>query len=160
MQTIKEVLLLFLAAAAVGFGFNAVRSKPLPLSYGKAMPNTPASKDSPATQPPSISLQELRDAPAGSICFIDARTSLFFAGGHIPHAVSLPRKEFASAFARVEGTLRKDTSRRLVVYCSDVDCDDARAVARELLRAGLKSVFVFNGGWKQWHEAGLPEEKS
>ena len=56
-----------------------------------------------AAQPPSISLQELRDAPAESIRFIDARSSLFFAGGHIPHAVSLPRKEFASAFARVEG---------------------------------------------------------
>ena len=56
-----------------------------------------------AAQPPSISLQELRDAPAESIRFIDARSSLFFAGGHIPHAVSLPRKEFASAFARVVG---------------------------------------------------------
>jgi rhodanese-related sulfurtransferase len=155
MQTIKGVLLLFLAAAAVGFGFNAVRSKPFPLHYGEATMNTPA-----AAQPPSISLQELRDAPAESIRYIDARSSLFFAGGHIPHAISLPRKEFASAFVRVEGTLRKDTSRRLVVYCADVDCDDARAVARELLRAGLKPVLVFNGGWKQWHEAGLPEEKN
>jgi rhodanese-related sulfurtransferase len=158
MQTIKEVLLLFLAATTVGFGFNAVRSNPLPLHYGKAPANSPAG--APVAQPPSISLQELRDAPKESLLFIDARSSLFFAGGHIPHAVSLPRKEFASVFSRVEGSLRKDTSRRLVVYCADVDCDDARAVARELLRAGLKPVFVFNGGWKQWHEAGLPEEKN
>ncbi len=158
MQTMKSVLLLILAAAVVGFGFNAIRSNPLPLLYVKAPASTPAS--APFAEPPPISLQEIRDAPADSLLFIDARSPLFFASGHIPHAHNLPRKEFASAFAHIEGALRKDTSRRLIVYCSDVECDDALTIARELLRAGLKPVRIFKGGWKQWHEAGLPEEKN
>lgn len=33
-------------------------------------------------------------------------------------------------------------------------------VARDLIRAGLQQVHVFKGGWKQWQEAGLPEDRA
>lgn len=157
MQTLKGVLLLILAAIATGYGLNLVRLHPLPLRYEKPRGIIPGKERAPAVEPSAISLQELREAPKDSILFIDARTPLFFKLGHIPQAINLSRKNFASAFARVEGTLRKE-SRWLVVYCADYDCDDALGVARELIRTGFKQVHVFKGGWKEWSEAAMPEE--
>ena len=68
-------------------------------------------------------------------------------------------KGIARDFAREQATLREHPAFRLVVYCSDEDCEDALMVARDLIRAGLKQVHVFQGGWKHWQEAGLPEEQ-
>ena len=158
MQTMKGVLLLILAAIAAGFGLNLVRPHPLPLRYEKPGGMRPTKEGVPAVEPSAITLQELRDAPKDSVIFIDARTPLFFKLGHIPQAIILSRKDFSRDFARVQGTLRNRTGRRLVVYCSDDGCDDAIGVARELIRAGLKQVHVFKGGWKEWRDAALPEE--
>ena len=144
---------------AVGFGFNAVRPHPLPLRYEKPATKRAVTAEAPATEPLGMSLQELRDAPKESVVIIDARTPLFFKLGHIAGAMNVSRKDFARDFTRVEGTLRKGMARRLVVYCSDQDCDDALLVARDLIRAGLKGIHVFKGGWKEWQEAGLPEEQ-
>ncbi len=159
MQTIKAVLLLLLAAIALGFGVNAVRSHPLPMRYEKPGAKPAVAPGVTVAEPGFISLQELRDAPKESVVIIDARTPLFFKAGHIPRAINVSRKEFARDFARETATLRKGTTQRLVVYCSDEDCEDALLVARDLIRAGLQQVHVFKGGWKQWQEAGLPEEQ-
>ncbi len=113
----------------------------------------------PTGEPLVISLPELRDASKENVVIIDARSALFFKLGHIPRAINVSRKEFARDFARVEGSLWQGTTQKLVVYCSDADCEDALLVARDLIRAGLKQGHVFTGGWKQWQEAGLPEEQ-
>ena len=113
----------------------------------------------PATEPLTITLQEVHAATEGDAVIIDARSPLFFKLGHIPQAINVSRKDFPGDFARVEASLRKATGRRLVVYCDDEDCDDALTVARDLLRTGLTQVHVFKGGWKQWQEAALPEEQ-
>ena len=159
MQTIKEVLLLLFAAIALGFGVNAVRLHPLPMRYEKPGTKPIVAPGMAAAEPSSISLQELRDAPKESVVIIDARSALFFKMGHIPRAINVSRKEFARDFAREQATLREHPAFRLVVYCSDEDCEDALMVARDLIRAGLKQVHVFQGGWKHWQEAGLPEEQ-
>lgn len=159
MQTIKEVLFLLLAAIALGFGVNAVRSHPLPMRYAKPGARPAVAPGMTLAEPSTISLRELRDAPHESTLIIDARTRSFFKLGHIPRAINVSRKEFARDFAREQATLRKHPPSRLVVYCSHEDCEDALLVARDLIRAGLPQVHVFKGGWKQWQEAGLPEEQ-
>ena len=53
---------------------------------------------------------------------------------------------------------RLDHSMEAVPFVA-FDCEDALLVARDLIRAGLQQVHVFKGGWKQWQEAGLPEEQ-
>jgi 3-mercaptopyruvate sulfurtransferase SseA len=159
MQTMKRVLLLILAAIVLGFGTNSLRSHPLPLRYVKPGTRPSATTPMPTAEPLLISLQDLRDAPKESVIVIDARSALFFKLGHIPRAINVSRKEFARDFAREQAALRKRTASRLVVYCSDEDCEDALLVARDLIRAGLKQVHIFHGGWKKWQEAGLPEEQ-
>ena len=83
MQTIKAVLLLLLAAIALGFGVNAVRSHPLPMRYEKPGAKPAVAPGVTVAEPGFISLQELRDAPKESVVIIDARTPLFFKAGHI-----------------------------------------------------------------------------
>ena len=159
MQAAKGVLLLILAAVAVGVAYYRVRHNPSPPFCGQPATQLPAARTVPATEPLTITLQEVHAATEGDAVIIDARSPLFFKLGHIPRAINVSRKDFPGDFARVEASLRKATGRRLVVYCDDEDCDDALTVARDLLRAGLAQVHVFMGGWKQWQEAALPEEQ-
>jgi len=41
--------------------------------------------------------------------------------------------------------------KKVVVYCSSQSCNASREVARRLRdEAGLKDVFVLQGGWEAW----------
>ncbi len=44
----------------------------------------------------------------------------------------------------------------LVVYCSGYDCHDSRDLATRLLAAGYRTVYVFEGGYPEWRDAGYP----
>lgn len=46
----------------------------------------------------------------------------------------------------------------LVVYCNGYGCPDSRETAEKLLSAGFGRVFVYEGGFPEWKEAGLPTE--
>jgi rhodanese-related sulfurtransferase len=90
----------------------------------------------------------------GSTLFIDARPIEQFQQGHIVGARSLPLAESASAipplFREVPPT------RRLVIYCSGNGCSDSHELAARLMAAGYSSVFVYEGGFPEWQQQGLP----
>ena len=94
---------------------------------------------------------------AGAI-FVDARDEVFYTyEGHIKKAVSLPNKDFEAAFARsAEHLSPKD--RELVIYCSGFGCEDSAELAKKLMDKGYSYVFVYEGGWPEWSDAGLPIE--
>lgn len=86
--------------------------------------------------------------------FIDARDPFTFAEGHISGALSLPLGE---ADTGMVGFMAKTPfTTPIVVYCNGYGCHDSMELANKLLRAGYQQVFVFEGGFPEWHDAGLP----
>ena len=86
--------------------------------------------------------------------FVDARDAGTAAKGQIAGAVSLPVGEFDSRLPLFSRTV--PTKRMLVVYCNGYDCHDSRELGEKLLRAGYRSVYVFDGGYPEWRDAGYP----
>jgi rhodanese-related sulfurtransferase len=84
--------------------------------------------------------------------WIDARPSAEFTAGHVPEALLLNTDEWDTRLG--EALNHWSPGRKVVVYCSEQTCGASREVARRLRdEAGLKNVFVLNGGWEAWQES-------
>jgi predicted sulfurtransferase len=169
-------LILGSVALPVGILINQMHAHPLPLIYEskvhrleRSVANlAPARIDeakltatSSATQEiPKIDLQEFKEALAGAKALVvDARPEIFHRLGHIPGAVSLPRDDFEAFYAKKRKNLELYKDKRVVIYCSGDTCEDSKLVGYALTRIGFKKLEVFAGGWNQWREEHLPEEK-
>ena len=92
------------------------------------------------------------------VIFVDARAEDFYLyEGHIAGAISLPVMEFDAAFARVEDRL-PSPDEEIVCYCSGFGCEESTALAEKLTEKGYRRVYVYEGGWPEWSEDGLPSE--
>ena len=89
----------------------------------------------------------------------DVRPSFFYGLGHIPGAISWPKGAFDSQIASREPEIRKcnASGRPVVIYCTDLQCPDARTVAGKLSTRGLETN-VLEGGWEAWKAGSLPTE--
>ena len=108
----------------------------------------------------SISLPELFTLQqAGDVMIYDARPKFFYRLGHIPGAISLPKSDCARQIAAREGEIRAalGARQRIVVYCTNLTCPDALAVATHLASFGHSSS-ILPGGWESWKESELPTE--
>ena len=110
----------------------------------------------------NIDLRALREIVNGKTraILLDARPEAFHLLGHIPGTISLSREHFESDYAKNRAWLESDKSQFIVVYCSDSDCEDSKMVADALVQLGFTRVYVFSGGWSEWIDAHLPEEKA
>lgn len=87
-----------------------------------------------------------------AVMWIDARPKAEFETAHIPGALSLTTEEWDSLLPGVLNAW--SPQRKLIVYCSKQTCGASREVARRLREeAGLKQVFVLDGGWEAWQSA-------
>ena len=95
----------------------------------------------------------------GLIVFVDARDEDHYQDGHIPQAHELnpyhPEKELAQVLPLCQ------VAEQVVVYCTGGDCEDADSTALLLRDAGvpLQKLFVYGGGYTEWSEHHLPEER-
>ncbi len=99
-------------------------------------------------------VKELFDRGEGFV--IDARDATVFAQGHIKGAYSFPLSEFPARLA----ALRKQapTTVPFVIYCNGYGCHDSMDLGKKLIQAGFGEIFVFEGGYPEWQEAGYPIE--
>jgi rhodanese-related sulfurtransferase len=88
--------------------------------------------------------------------FIDARDAMTYAAQHIKEARSLPLVEIDAQLPRFIAEVPAAVT--LVAYCNGYDCHDSRELGARLLRAGYRSVYVFEGGYPEWRDAGYPTE--
>ncbi|MXX40388.1 MAG: rhodanese-like domain-containing protein [Gemmatimonadetes bacterium] len=89
--------------------------------------------------------------------FVDARSSWPYQLGHVPGALNVPPSGIPAAFDAELADLPKDTV--LVVYCSGATCNLGRKLAQKLAEEmGFTRIYVFEGGFPQWEEAGYPVE--
>ncbi len=73
---------------------------------------------------------------------------------HIKGAINIPVEsigyEVASKF---------DENTPIVVYCSNKSCTASPVAAKKLEKLGFSNVYDFEGGKKEWEEAGYPMEQ-
>lgn len=108
----------------------------------------------------SISLTQLFALQeAGRAYVIDARPRIFYALGHLPGAINIPKAGCDAQITKLDPEIRAALAAKkaLVVYCTDAACPDARGVATHLADFGHSSS-ILQGGWEGWKESGLPTE--
>jgi rhodanese-related sulfurtransferase len=73
---------------------------------------------------------------------------------HIPGSINIPVSDenFVNRTAEELG----DTSRPVVVYCADSDCQASPRAARRLEDAGFTNVIDYEAGMKGWVDANRP----
>ena len=85
----------------------------------------------------------------GNVIWVDARPAEEFERDHVPTAVLLNEDRWNELLPPMLTVWSPE--KRVVVYCSSQSCGASREVARRLrAEAGLKNVFVLEGGWEAW----------
>lgn len=89
--------------------------------------------------------------------FVDARSSWSYQLGHVPGAFNVPPSEILAALDAALADLSRGTA--LVVYCSGTTCNLGNKLAQKLTEEmDFTRIYVFEGGFPQWEEAGYPVE--
>jgi rhodanese-related sulfurtransferase len=150
-----EMALIVLAATAIGIAWNHR------LLYNAWTGRAPAAGHSaPAASalldiPLPLGLMQAKELyDRNEALFVDARDFRSFSSGHIQKAVSLPAGTSDIRIPIFIDSVPLATT--LVVYCNGYDCRDSRDLGTKLLKAGYRKVYVFEGGWPEWHDAGFP----
>jgi len=149
-----EALVIVALGAVIGLSVNYRLISAL-LEGGLA-PQSPA--QTAGDYPTPITLSQLQEAlAAGRVVAVDARAVDSYAEGHLPGALSLPLGE---AEERLEAfRSRVPLATALAIYCNGYGCPDSFDLAMKLIAAGYGSVAVFEGGFPEWRDAGLPVEE-
>lgn len=95
-----------------------------------------------------ITAEQLRAMLKGTNDFVlvDVMPRLYFQDFHISGAMSIPEPEIAAAVRDWPRT------RRIVVYCLDVECDSSRDAAHTLMAMGFTDVLQYEGGKREWRK--------
>jgi len=157
VRVLLQALALAAAGAAAGLAMNAASPKPARLSEPvRSWAEAAGACKLPgaAGVAPRISVQEA--APlciACSAAFVDARSAVEFAGGHVSGAIHLPPGPVP-----LPALLHLERFRTVVVYDGDPGSAQAEAVAAALRERGMTDVRVLAGSWNAWQAAGAPGE--
>ena len=148
-----RAIALVAVSVVVGAFYNSVVSRD-----GIGLYQSPLQAASGMEEARFIGLEGAEERWKRGAVFIDARQQDFYTHeGHIKGAVSLPFEDFDAGFARVKDRLpSKDAE--LVCYCSGYGCEESAEIAKLLIEHGYRRVLVYEGGWPEWTEAGLPVE--
>lgn len=148
------------ASLAIGISVDSLfRKPPLGLKYQKPAERISAAS---ADQPSAITIIGLQETSEllnrEDIIILDARASDFFEIAHIPGARNLSRDNFDTDFQSLEKELRAE-GKTLLLYCSDIDCEDSAKVAAKLRNMGFARIKLFEGGFAEWEAAEMPTEE-
>jgi rhodanese-related sulfurtransferase len=124
---------------------------------GRLVAPAPAVAPFAARLPQPVLLAEVRELAAAGAVLVDARDGTPYAEGHLPGALSLPLGEVDAQLAGFQQKVQVDKT--LIIYCNGYGCPDSFDLGMRLLQEGYRDVRVFEGGFPEWHDAGLPVEK-
>jgi rhodanese-related sulfurtransferase len=113
-----------------------------------------AEESVPTTLPMPALLDEVQQVVNSGGVLVDARSPELYAAGHIDGAMSLPMVEIEAVLPDFLGHVSKDQA--LITYCSGFGCPDSFDLGVRLIEAGYQNVRVFEGGYPEWRDAGLP----
>ncbi|HVO76602.1 MAG TPA: rhodanese-like domain-containing protein [Candidatus Bathyarchaeia archaeon] len=158
LSAVLQAVAVLAAAFVIGFAFNALSRNGI--SPTKTPVNVPVASDSTQAKEGGIkiiTLEEARQAVESGVAVIDARRKADYDEGHIPRAMLLDYYDMGTYKDRVLPHL--STDQLIMVYCSEVTCEDSELLAKELYSLGFKKLLVFKGGFAEWSAAHLAVEK-
>jgi len=82
----------------------------------------------------------------------------YFDQEHILTSVNIPVKH--EDFVDKVKARFPDKSKRIVVYCASFECRASPAAAKKLADEGYQDVYDYEGGIKEWKEAGYELEST
>lgn len=152
-ETFVEAILLVCLGISIGlmFNYNLVKSA----FEGKVVTAAVESQTPAEALPVPVSLDDVQEMMARAL-LIDARIPELYEEGHLPGSMSLPLAEID---ARLDSFLNEYPERSLIIYCSGYGCSDSFDLAILLMRKGYRDVMVYEGGYPEWRDAGLPITK-
>jgi rhodanese-related sulfurtransferase len=154
-RTLLESLTIGLLGLLAGLAIN--HRLVLDAFAGRLVAPAPIAAPATAAVPQPVLLAEVRELLAAGALSVDARDGALYDDGHLPGAVSLPLGE---AEARLESfRQRVAVEQTLVLYCNGYGCPDSFDLALQLIAAGYRDVRIFEGGFPEWQDAGLPVVK-
>ena len=121
---------------------DAAEKKPAPEADAPAKPGM-------LTRMPLGDLYQL--VQKNTVLIYDVRPMLYYKMGHIPGAVSWPKKDFDIYYDKQAPNIRAANASNtpVVVYCTDFACPDGLAIAQALVDRG-HTVSVLQGGYEAW----------
>lgn len=107
--------------------------------------------------PRPVLIEEVQQVRAAGGLIVDARSPELYAAGAIEGAVSLPMVDIEAVLPEFLSRFGKDTL--IVTYCSGFGCPDSFDLGVRLIAAGYRDVRIFEGGYPEWRDAGLPTSR-
>ncbi|HXV19694.1 MAG TPA: rhodanese-like domain-containing protein [Desulfuromonadales bacterium] len=153
-RILLEAVVIVLLGVVLGLSFNG---RLLLNVFSGRLPQTQVETEPRALYPVPVDLAAVRELTAAGAVLIDARAAELYADGHLPGARSLPlgeMDEHLEAFRRAV-----PTDAVIITYCNGYGCPDSFDQGVRLLAAGWRDVRVFEGGYPEWRDAGLPVEQ-
>jgi hypothetical protein len=95
----------------------------------------------------------------GNVLIYDVRVPYFYQIDRIPGDVNWPYTDYAAQVQARDIEIQKalQSEKKIVVYCFNLGCPEARGVAHKLARRDYP-VSVLSMGIDSWRSAGLPME--
>lgn len=158
-KLLLEMAAIVLVAVAAGLIWNQRMLRDVYSRKAAAQFVPSGSEASPAAAPAPAGLAQVKDLlDRKEAVIVDAREESVFRAGHIKGAVSLPVGEFESRAAGFQKEFPADVI--LVVYCGGYGCHNSRILGEKLAGRGYKQILIYEGGYPEWKDAGLPIEVS
>jgi rhodanese-related sulfurtransferase len=154
-RTLIETVLIVLLGLLAGLALN--HRLILDAFAGRLAAPVPVAATANAALPQPVLLAEVRDLAAVGALPVDARDGALYAEGHLPGAVSLPLAEVDALLESFRQQVAAE--RTLVLYCNGYGCPDSFDLGLRLIGEGYRDVRVFEGGFPEWRDAGLPVVK-
>lgn len=79
-----------------------------------------------------------------------------FAQAHIPGSHNVPATD--KGFDERLRALGATEDSRIVLYCSNFECNASHAAGKRLEQAGFRNLYRYAGGIEDWMDAGFPVE--
>lgn len=159
MKTLPRILLeaALIAVLGVTIGLSVNHRLVVEAFDGRLAVPVKPSAETASRLPQPVLLAEVRELVAAGALPVDARESALYAEGRLPGAFSLPIGEVEALLP--EFRRQVDPARTLVLYCSGYGCPDSFDLGLRLIAEGYGDVRVFEGGFPEWRDAGLPIDK-
>ena len=102
----------------------------------------------------TIDRDAVEAAIAGGAIVVEALPAQYYDDAHLPGARNLPHDSDEATITAV----LPDRDTTVVVYCSNVACQNSTILSRRLAGLGYTDVRKYEAGKEDWIGAGLPVE--
>lgn len=109
------------------------------------------------TDLPTITRNDLRAKldRGDPVVLVEALPEGYYRKEHLPGAINLPPDRIRELAPR----LLPDKDAEIIVYCSSLQCQKSSFATATLLKLGYRNVRDYEGGKRDWMEAGLLTER-